>query len=103
MVEKNLFLEGGCPKSKLGALSWGDIKILNIGSGDFQESPEEFDPHEDIGYVKLAQIIPDVFLDGVTKMIIAQAQWILHDDFHRVSTVLKRKLAWMNGKKEMSF
>lgn len=77
------------PKSKLGAISWGDIKVLNIGSGNLRKPPEKFEPHDDIGYVKLAQIIPDVFLDGVTKMITTQAQWILHNDFHRVSPVLQ--------------
>lgn len=87
------------PASNLGRVSWGDIKILNIGSGDFQEPPMNLKHDEDIGYVKLAQLIPDVFLDGVNKMIVTQAQWILHDDFHRVSPALPEKIGLDKWKK----
>jgi hypothetical protein len=87
------------PASNLGAVSWGDIKILNVGSGDFHEPPMKLKHDEDIGYVKLAQLIPDVFLDGVNRMIATQAQWILHDDFHRVSPELPEKIGMDNWKK----
>ena len=87
------------PASILGAVSWGDIKILNVGSGDFHEPPMKLKHDEDIGYVKLAQLIPDVFLDGVNRMIATQAGWILHDDFHRVSPALPEKISMDDWKK----
>ena len=87
------------PASNLGEVFWGDIKILNIGSGDFHEPPMKLKHDEDIGYVQLAQLIPDVFLDGVNKMIATQAGWILHDDFHRVSPALPEKIGMDDWKK----
>ena len=87
------------PASNLGPVSWGDIKILNVGSGDFHEPPMKLKHDEDIGYVKLAQLIPDVFLDGVNRMIATQAGWILHDDFYRVSPALPEKIGMDEWKK----
>lgn len=87
------------PKSRLAETYWSDIKVLNIGTGDTPKPPKEFEKNEDFGYIKLAQNIPDIFLDGVTKMIITQTQWLLHDDFHRVSPILKEPISLDDWKK----
>jgi len=91
------------PASNLGAVSWADIKILNIGTGDFHNPPMDIGPNEDIGYVKLAQLIPDVFLDGVNRMIATQAGWICMMIFIGYRLNYQKRLVWMIGKRGISF